>query len=87
MKRLFAIALISMPLAACFTPGDPAQTGAVVGGATGAAVGGAATERVGGAVVGGAIGAATGAAVGAASARGVRCRTDTYEDTQVCYPY
>jgi hypothetical protein len=87
MKRLFAVALISMPLAACYTPGDPALTGAVVGGATGAAIGGVATERVGGALVGGAIGAATGAAIGAASAPGVRCEWDPYYGGEVCYQY
>ncbi len=58
MKKVLAIALLSLPLSACYTT-DPALTGAVVGGATGAAIGGVATGEAGGALVGGAVGATT----------------------------
>jgi hypothetical protein len=78
--------VLSMPLAACYTPADPALTGAVVGGATGAAVGGIATGRPGGALVGGAIGATTGAVIGAAS-RPAQCEYDPYYGREVCYRY
>jgi hypothetical protein len=87
MKRLLAVAFIALPLAACYTPADPALTGAVVGGAPGAAVGGLATGRAGGALVGGAIGATTGAVIGAASTPRTTCEWDPYYGREVCYEY
>jgi hypothetical protein len=39
MRKLLAAAVLSLPLAACYTPADPALTGAVVGGAIGATTG------------------------------------------------
>jgi hypothetical protein len=87
MKKILAVAILCAPLAACYTPGDPATTGAVVGGVTGAAIGGAATGRAGGALVGGAIGATTGAVVGAASRPAARCEWDPYYGREVCYRY
>jgi osmotically inducible lipoprotein OsmB len=87
MKKVLAAAIISMPLAACYTPADPALTGAVVGGATGAAIGGATTGRVGGALVGGAIGATAGSVIGAASRPQTTCEWDPYYGREVCYRY
>jgi hypothetical protein len=87
MKKLVAAIVLSLPLAACYTPADPALTGAVVGGATGAAVGGIATGRPGGALVGGAIGATTGAVIGAASRPVTQCEFDPYYGREVCYRY
>jgi hypothetical protein len=87
MRKLLAAAVLSLPLAACYTPADPALTGAVVGGATGAAVGGIATGRAGGALVGGAIGATTGAVIGSASRPAAQCEYDPYYGREVCYRY
>jgi hypothetical protein len=87
MKKILAAAIITMPLAACYTPADPALTGAVVGGATGAAIGGVATGRASGALVGGAIGAGTGAVIGAASRPSTTCEWDPYYGREVCYRY
>jgi hypothetical protein len=87
MKKLLAAAILTLPLAACYTPNDPALTGAVVGGATGAAVGGLATGRAGGALVGGAIGATTGAVIGSASRPVTQCEYDPYYGREVCYRY
>jgi hypothetical protein len=85
MKKLIAVVILSLPLAACYTS-DPALTGAVVGGATGAAIGGVATGDAGGALVGGALGATTGAVIGAAS-RPASCAYDPYYGREVCYRY
>jgi hypothetical protein len=85
MKRLLVAAALSLPLAACYTPADPALTGAVVGGATGAAIGGAATGRAGGALVGGALGATTGAIIGASARPRVTCTYDPYYGVETCY--
>jgi hypothetical protein len=87
MKKVLAIAIISMPLAGCYTSNDPALTGAVVGGATGATIGGVATGRAGGALAGGAIGAATGAVIGSASRPRTECDWDPYYGREVCYRY
>jgi osmotically inducible lipoprotein OsmB len=86
MKKLLAAAVLSLPLAACYTA-DPTMTGAVVGGATGAAIGGVATGRAEGALVGGAIGAGTGAVIGAASQPVTQCEYDPYYGREVCYRY
>ena len=85
MRKLLAVAVFSLPLAACYTPADPAMTGAVVGGATGAAIGGVATGRPGGALVGGAIGATTGAVIGSAYQTTTQCGYDPYYGREVCY--
>ena len=87
MNKLLVAAVLSLPLAGCYTAGDPTLTGAVVGGATGAAIGGVATGRPGGALVGGAVGAATGAAIGAASQPVTQCEFDPYYGREVCYRY
>lgn len=88
MKKFLAVAILSLPLSACYTT-EPALTGAVVGGATGAAIGAATTGRASGALVGGAIGATTGAVVGAAAAPrpAVECEYDPYSGQEVCYQY
>lgn len=88
MKKVLAAAILSLPLAACYTT-EPALTGAVVGGATGAAVGAVATGRPSGALVGGAVGATTGAIVGAAASPrpAVQCEYDPYTGDEVCYQY
>jgi hypothetical protein len=70
MKKLLPLAAagaMALSLSACYTPGDRAAGGALLGGATGAAVGAATTGRAGGALVGGTIGAIGGAALGAAT--------------------
>jgi hypothetical protein len=87
MKKILAVAILSLPLAGCYTPADPALTGAVVGGATGAAIGGVATGRASGALVGGAIGATTGAVIGASSQPATTCEWDPYYGREVCYRY
>jgi hypothetical protein len=88
MKRVLVIALLSLPLSACYTT-DPALTGAVVGGATGAAIGGVAIGEASGALVGGAVGATTGAVIGAAASPRpmVQCEYDPYSGQEVCYQY
>jgi osmotically inducible lipoprotein OsmB len=71
MKKSLSIAIVAITaatLGGCYTPGERAAGGALIGGAAGAAIGGLATGRVGGAVAGGIIGAAGGAIVGAATA-------------------
>jgi hypothetical protein len=76
MKRaasILTVAILASGLAACYTPGERAAGGALIGGAAGAAIGGLATGRVGGAVAGGIIGAAGGAIVGAATAPQPSC--------------
>jgi len=87
MKKLLAVAVVALPLGACYQTTDPALTGAVVGGATGAAIGGATTGRASGALAGGAIGAATGAVIGAASTPRTTCEYDPYYGREVCYRY
>ena len=87
MRKVLAVAIIALPLSACYTS-DPALTGAVVGGATGAAIGGVATGRAGGALAGGAIGAATGAVIGSAAGQpAAQCEYDPYYGREVCYRY
>jgi osmotically inducible lipoprotein OsmB len=87
MKKVLVALIACAPLAGCYTPADPAATGAVIGGATGAVIGGAATGRAGGALAGGAIGAATGAVIGSASRPADRCGWDPYYGREVCYRY
>jgi osmotically inducible lipoprotein OsmB len=81
MKKILAAALagaLTLSTAACYTPGDRAAGGALLGGAAGAALGAAATGRPGGALAGAALGAASGAVVGAATAP--PCPYGTYRD-------
>jgi osmotically inducible lipoprotein OsmB len=76
MKRILSVAVIVLTagsLGACYSPGERAAGGALIGGAAGAAIGGLATGRIGGAVAGGIIGAAGGAIVGAATAPRAVC--------------
>lgn len=68
MKRWLALGLVAVSVGGCYTPGDRAAGGALLGSAAGAAIGGAATGRASGALAGAAIGAASGAVVGAATA-------------------
>ncbi|MFM9975131.1 MAG: glycine zipper domain-containing protein [Beijerinckiaceae bacterium] len=68
MKKTFmnalAITIIAGGLSACYSPGDRAVGGAVLGGASGALIGGALGGGRG-ALLGGGIGAASGAIIGA----------------------
>ncbi|MGV2980050.1 hypothetical protein ACERNI_07570 [Camelimonas sp. ID_303_24] len=84
MKKLLAIGLVTMGLAACQTPGERAVGGAAIGGLAGAAIGGAATGTGGGALAGAALGAGAGAIVGAGTAN---CRSYYYGGRryQECY--
>jgi len=70
MKRMIlagAVLASALALAGCYTPGDRAAGGAVIGAGTGALLGAAATGRGSGALAGAAIGAASGAVIGAAT--------------------
>jgi hypothetical protein len=93
MKKILALAVVGLSLAACNTPGERAVGGAAIGGLTGAAIGGLATGRTGGALAGAAIGAAGGAIIGAATTPTyrsgyARCPRGTYLATDgYCYPY
>lgn len=70
--------LLAASVAGCYSPGDRAAGGALIGGATGAAIGAAASGGRGGATLAGAaLGAAGGAIVGAATAP---CPYGTYRD-------
>ena len=81
MKKIMAASLagaIALSLGGCYSPGDRAAGGALLGGATGAAIGAAASGgRAGGTLAGAAIGAAGGAILGAATAP---CPYGTYRD-------
>lgn len=81
MKKIISAGLagaLALSLGACYSPGERAGGGALIGGATGAAIGAAASGgRTGGTLAGAAIGAITGAAVGAATAP---CPYGTYRD-------
>ena len=69
---------MALSLSACYSPGERAAGGALIGGATGAAIGAAASGgRIGGTLAGAAIGAAGGAIVGAGTAP---CPYGTYTD-------
>lgn len=76
MKKILTLSVLALGLSGCYTPGERAAGGALVGGATGAAIGGAASGTAGGALAGAAVGAAGGAIVGAATAP----RCETYRD-------
>ena len=72
MKKVLILAAVlaaGLPLTACYTPGDRAAGGAVIGGLGGAGIGALASGgRAGGTLAGAAIGAASGAVIGAATA-------------------
>lgn len=81
MKKIVSLSLagaLALSLGACYSPGERAGGGALIGGATGAAIGAAASGgRVGGTLAGAAIGAGVGAIAGAATAP---CPNGTYTD-------
>jgi hypothetical protein len=79
MSAVAAGALV-LSMTACYTSGERAAGGAVVGGLAGAAIGGAATGRGSGALAGAAVGAAGGAIVGAATAPRSPCPRGTFRD-------
>jgi hypothetical protein len=72
VKKIIIVAAAlatAMPLSGCYTPGERAAGGAVIGGLGGAAVGAAVSGGLAGpAIAGAAIGAASGAVIGAATA-------------------
>jgi hypothetical protein len=73
MKKLLAVAALSLTLAGCQTARqDDVLGGSLLGGGAGALIGGAATGTAGGAIAGGLIGAAAGAVIADASHPG-RC--------------
>ena len=92
MKKIIsalAAGALALSVAGCYTPGERAAGGAVLGGAAGAALGAAATGRASGALAGAAVGAASGAVIGAATApvQG-RCPPGGYLASDgYCYPY
>ena len=70
-KPLLVAAMLTatLPLVGCYTPGERAAGGAVIGGLGGAAIGAAATGGLAAPILAySALGAATGAVVGAATA-------------------
>jgi osmotically inducible lipoprotein OsmB len=81
MKKIVAISLasaIALSLGGCYSPGERAAGGALLGSATGAALGAAASGgRAGGTLAGAAIGGLVGATAGAATAP---CPYGTYRD-------
>jgi hypothetical protein len=91
-KPIIAIAVVAatLSLAGCYTPGERAAGGAIIGGLGGAAIGAAASGGLAGpALAGAAIGAASGAIIGAATAPPRRCarwRRDYYGD-RVCVAF
>lgn len=81
MKKLMSAGFagaLALSLGACYSPGERAAGGALIGGASGAAIGAAASGgRVGGTLLGAGLGAAAGAVVGAGTAP---CPNGTYQD-------
>ncbi|KKX31624.1 glycine zipper domain-containing protein [Rhizobium sp. LC145] len=69
MKKIIAMACVSLSLAAC----TATERGAGIGAATGAVVGGVATGNVRGAAVGAAIGGVGGALIGNVADQPGRC--------------
>jgi hypothetical protein len=66
---LSAVLLASAPLCGCYTPGERAAGGALIGGLGGAGIGALASGGLAGpTLAGAAIGAASGAVIGAATA-------------------
>lgn len=81
MKKIMSVGFagaLALSVGACYSPGERAGGGALIGGATGAAIGAAASGgRVGGTLAGAALGAAGGALIGAGTAP---CPYGTYRD-------
>lgn len=80
----------ALALGGCYTPGERAAGGALIGGGAGALVGAAASGgRAGGTLAGAAIGAAGGAIIGAATAptRGCARYGYDYYGNYVCVAY
>lgn len=88
---MLAAAMAStLALGGCYTPGERAAGGAVIGGLAGAAIGAAASGgRAGGTLAGAAIGAAGGAIVGAGTAPAQGCARYGYDyyGNYVCVRY
>ncbi len=87
---LAAVLAAALPLCGCYTPGERAAGGAVIGGLGGAAVGAAVSGGLAGpAIAGAALGAASGAIIGAATAPPRRCarRGWDYYGNRVCVAY
>jgi hypothetical protein len=78
MKKLLILAAVlasALPLYGCYSPGERAAGGAVIGGLGGAAIGAAVSGGLAGpAIVGAALGAGSGALIGAATAPSRRYR-------------
>jgi osmotically inducible lipoprotein OsmB len=66
MKKILALAVVGLSLAACNSPGERAVGGALIGGGAGALLGGAVAGSRG-VAAGAAIGAVSGAVIGAAT--------------------
>jgi hypothetical protein len=87
---VIAVTAAGLSLSACYTPGERAAGGAVIGGLGGAAIGAAASGGLAGpAIAGAAIGAASGAIIGAATAPPRRCArwARDYYGYRVCVAY
>jgi hypothetical protein len=81
---------VALPLAGCYTPGERAAGGGIIGGLGGAAIGAAASGGLAGpTIAGAAIGAASGALIGAATAPPRRCArwARDYYGGRVCVAY
>ena len=72
LRKTFVLAIVltaALPLFGCYTPGERAAGGGIIGGLGGAAIGAAVSGGLAGpAIAGAAIGAASGAVIGAATA-------------------
>ena len=78
MKKILAMAVIGLSLAACNSPGERALGGGLLGAGAGAVLGGAVAGSRG-VAAGAAIGAVSGAVIGAATTpQGGRCPRGTY---------
>jgi hypothetical protein len=90
MKKILAIAAagsLALSVTACYTPGERAVGGALIGGAAGAAIGGAATGRGSGALAGAAVGAVAGSVIGASTAPPPACPRGYFLAADgLCYP-
>jgi hypothetical protein len=81
MKKIVSVSLagaLALSVGACYSPGERAAGGALIGAGTGAAIGAAASGgRAGSTLLGAGLGAAAGAIVGAGTAP---CPNGTYTD-------
>jgi hypothetical protein len=96
MKKILLLTVAvatAAPLTGCYSPGERAAGGAVIGGLGGAGIGALASGgRAGGTIAGAAVGAATGAVVGAATApapapQGCARWGWDYDGRRVCVAY